>query len=154
MAVKEEEEEEESDPGKGESTIDFRDQKEKDADLDWLFESQYREAHEWDRGEMFGFDNEKEPDAEELAEITQTAYYFGNVPPSWVDVLIGDMSPTQTAHIRHSAGGFMLLMKKTYQRLPIQYMRLLHRIIWEQTKMYLAGGLRGLNGLSLSLIHI
>ena len=42
----------------------------------------------------------------------------------------------------------MLLLKQAFLYLPIQYMRTLHRIIWEQTKMYLAGGLRGLSGLS------
>ena len=40
------------------------------------------------------------------------------------------------------------MMKKTYNHLPIRYMRMLHCIIWEQTKTYLSGGIRGLNGLA------
>ena len=83
-----------------------------------------------------------------IAQIIEIAWHRGNVPPTWLEVLTGEMLASQTAHIRHSGGGFMFLIKQAYVYLPIQYMRPLHCIIWEQTKMYLAGGLRGLNGLS------
>ena len=80
--------------------------------------------------------------------IVADCEYRSNVPRCWLEVLKDEMLASRTAHVPHDASGFTHLLRCIYHHLPVRYMRMLHDIIWEQTKNYLAGGHRGLNGLS------
>ena len=106
------------------------------------------------RGERFEFGDKIQAERrdkvnkDQLDKIVADCQYRGNVPRCWLEVLKDELLASRTAHVHHDAGGFMYLMQYSYNHLPIRYTGMLHDIIWEQTKNYLAGGHRGLNGLS------
>ena len=158
MAGPQEEEQEDGDDdpdlAEGKWTTDLRSPEEKIKDLDWIFQSQYDEAIDWERGERFEFNDEiqaerrEKDNQEKIAKIIRDCQLIGHVPTCWLEVLKDELLASQTTQERHYEGGFLYLMQNTYNHLPIRYTRMLHCIIWEQTKTYLSGGLRGLNGLS------
>ena len=147
-------EEEDEDFAVGNWITDHRSPEQKIQDLDWMFQSQYDEAMDWERGERIEFGDKIQAERrdkvnkDQLDKIVTDCQYRGNVPRCWLEVLKDEMLASRTAHVPHDAGGFIHVLRCTYNHLPIRYTRMLHDIIWEQTNNYLAGGLRGLNGLS------
>ena len=84
----------------------------------------------------------------DLKRVIDKCEYDNFSPKSWLDVLREDLLASRVAHVPHDAGSFMSLARETYKTLPIRYSRMLHSIIWEQTKLYVIGGTRQLRGLS------